>query len=807
MKYISLLMPKFLNHIDNQLMLHAPHIWRTRVHFVAFYALIAWILLFFIGFLYPLSMFDISRTPYAVAEIKHVSFLFLLICGFFGLVFWWQQVSKFRILAAKWYHSFMECALFFIGIFMLWQAVNAFQNGLDTNMAYRVGRSISAAEKEKLYGENFYLPGRFDYNSEIQFDINENENDKDSIPFQYFADAEDLLQVYHNRIHQQDVLLDSQFLIRKDNLYQQGSDESNFYRPYYSQYRYSYIYYRWKDSINRKAERIIKLYPQIEKVWNKAKIDYIYKWVKKPFSSDKARVLDSVYQYLSDYDKFQVDSVKAVAVNEMIDENRKQQRLRLPRITNELFKNDIIHILDTCSKVFFNHQEWTYLDILKSQNKNFESKFRENQIFSTFTAAELAVYKDYLNDVIQIMPVNNRNSINYIEVGLYYKKDSLTNVFLNKLSKQSREHYKEWMAFYMNNNFKKENAAEYVGNLRWNKKTGKYSEIEKYVTKGFLDTAFFYMDSIVSKKKKYRFDQIYQILNGWGSLSLIHNGVETWRTNKDTFLILSHTVEDYNRRTKKTEYSEVVDKKMRRDSIPIDTVFKWQVERCIEYRMDRVTNLSEEVNFTNYQKYRDTKITTEDSTFLDKVYTNAGYLRDSSEHSRLFFHANAYYLYLADISINKSRAFLTGWNPFYLSTNNKLAIIVIAFLMFFTTLAYSNLFTAIFAAFFINFVNNTLFNLGQNFQEVDKSKQTFWLFGLLAVLAFITAFNVLLRKFKLPVIYLLINVQLFAMLGIFVWLFDSQTIAQQSNYAYLAIAFWGLMVWKFRTYLALPSKR
>jgi hypothetical protein len=48
---------------------------------------------------------------------------------------------------------------------------------------------------------------------------------------------------------------------------------------------------------------------------------------------------------------------------------------------------------------------------------------------------------------------------------------------------------------------------------------------------------------------------------------------------------------------------------------------------------------------------------------------------------------------------------------------------------------------------------------------------------------------------------------LFALLGIFVWLFDSQTIEQQSNYGYLAIIFWGLMVWKYRSYLALPSRK
>jgi hypothetical protein len=807
MKYISLLIPNFLSRIDNHLMLHTPHIWRTRVHFVAFYAFIAWILLFFIGLLYPLSMFDISRTPYAVEEIKHVSFLFLLICGFFGLVYWWQQVAKFRILAAKWYHSFMECALFFVGIFMLWQAVNAFQNGLDTNMAYRVGRVLSEADREKLYRENFYLPAVFDFNNEIEL-RKEFDWRKDTSPYQYYTEAEALLQTYHNRLHRAGVIQDSQFLIRKENRFSESRYEGDFgfYHPSYS--GDSYIYSEWKDSINTKAKRVIKPYPQRDDIWSKKLDKYVEHWKVQPFNSYDAWTLDSIYQFLNAYDKFQVDSVRYASVNESIDGYRKQQQFPLTLLAKGMRKVDIEHVLDTCSNVFFNNQQWTYLDVLKSENQRFESEFRDKQILSTFSAKDSVAYKNYLAEIMLIAPLSNRKRIDIMEVGLYYKKDSLTLDFFGKVSKRGKRNYEDLMAFYMNNTIKKEKAAEYVSNIRWNKKTSKYSEIEKYVTRDFLDTVFFYADSLISRKKKARFDQVYSLLN-YSILQSIHSNIDDWKSNKDTFLILDHYVQITFFTKKENKYRRIVDRKMRRDSIPLDTVFKWEIEKNLQYNLSKneVDNLFEDKFFTNYKKYRDTKITTEDSTFLDNVYTKTGYLRDSSEHSRLFFHANAYYLYLADISINKSRAFLTGWNPFYLSTNNKLAIIVLAFLMFFTTLAYSNLFTAIFAAFFINFVNNTLFNMGQNFQEVDKNKQTFWLFGLLAVLALITAFNVLFRKFKLPVIYLLINVQLFAMLGIFVWLFDSQTIEQQSNYAYLAVAFWGLMVWKFRSYLALPSKR
>ncbi len=798
MNYISFLIPSFLSKIDNHLLLHAPHVWRTRVHFVAFYALLAWILLFFIGFLYPLSMFDISRTPYKIEELKSVSFLFLLICGFFSMVFWWQQIVKFRILAARWYHSLMECCLFFIGIFMLWQAVNAFKNGLDTNIAYRVGRTVSASDKAQLYARNFYLPGYVKYKAAIYFnDYNFREND--SIPYSYFKKSEKLLDMYHQRIYRQGVILDSQFLhkvlIVKFN-------PNNPLSDYYT----GDIYRQWRDSIHEKASKYVKpSKPILDDVWDSGREKYVKGWVVPPFRTYDYRVLDSVYQLFNAYDKYQVDSVRNFDVNSVIERLRKQQDYTLLPALHSFMYSDIINVLDTCSNIYFNNQNKTYRDVLEESNKAFEFDFRKNQIFSAFNSNDLKLYRNYLSDIIILMPIGNRPSLTGMEVGLYYKRDSLTNAFLSNLSPRSKGIYEELMAFYINSGIDKEAAATQAGNIRWNKKTGKYVEIEKYMSRGFLDTAFFYCDSVIAVKRKQKsnFAQTFEVINSdliWN----IYNGIENWKENKDTFLI-KH---EYFKAKGKEKWDYVMTRKMRRDSIPIDTVFRWKTEEMLRFG-NRYENNSAYLSdsYMDYKSYRNTQITDQDSAFLDGIFTRCGYLRDSSEHSRLFFHANAFYLYMADISINKSKGFLQGWNPFYLSTNNKLAIIVLSFLLFFTSLAQSNLFTAAFIAFFINFVNNVFFNLGQNFQELDKNKQTFWLFGLLGILAIITAFNLLFRRFKLPIIYLLINVQLLALLGIFVWLFDSKTIEQQSNYAYLSIAFWGLMVWKYRTYLALPSKK
>ncbi|MBL7814282.1 MAG: hypothetical protein JNL70_04675 [Saprospiraceae bacterium] len=799
MTYLNFLIPPFLNRIDDYLKLQAPHIWRTRIHFVLFYGLIAWGVLFSIGLFYPLSMYDISRTPYAVEEIKRVSFLFLLVCGFFSIVYWWQQVAKFRILAARWYHAFWECILFFIGILVLWQSVNAFQYGLNTNIAYRVGNKITLEDRERLYAHNFYLPGYIAFNTNDLTRLSPDDTTAiDSFFPLFFLEAEKLMQVYHNRIMRNDVVQDSQFLVRSgflsDKLQEYDNDK---YRYYY----HSGCYGEWQDSINRKAQKYVKPHLALVEKWDAKNDEFINKWEFTPFSSYDYFTLDSVYQLFTNYDKYQVDSVKNVSINTLVDRFRKEHNLDMPNILSSIRRRDIVAVLDTCSNVFFNHQGLTYLDLLKSENKNFEKVFWQNQIVNHFTQKDLEAYRKYLTEIMLSMPVSNRNDIQKMEVGLYFRRDSLTTNFLSQLTQKDRRIYEGRMAFAINNLYKKEDAATIVGNLKWNKQTGKYSEIEKYLTKGFFDKVVYYADSIyfAKYKRSFSFDKLYNVIDN--NIGFVYNALEDWQTNKDTFYIVTGKCKYVKR-----DYVCTTLKKMRRDSIPIDTVFRWEIEKIAQYNDLSIKNELFDTEFNNYKKYRDTQISEQDSIFLDRIYTRCGYLRDSSEHSRLFFHVNAYYLYLADITINKSRAFLSGWNPLYLSTNNKLAIMALSLLMFFTTLAHSNLFTAIFIAFFINFVNNTLFNFGQNFQEIDKSKQSLWLFGLLAILALITAWNVLFRTFKLPIVYQLINIQLFIWFGIFIWLFDSQTIEQQSNYGYFVLIFWCLMVWRFRYYLSLPSK-
>ena len=545
MKYLNLFIPNFLQDIDNRLMLQLPHIWRTRIHFVAFYGLIAWILLFFIGLFYPLSMYDISRTPYAVAEVKRVSFLFLLICGFFSLIYWWQQVAKFRILAAKWYHSFMECALFFVGIFMLWQAVNAFQNGLDTNMAYRVGRKISASDKEKLYANNFYLPGFINYNKNDQFKNNvELNNLTDSISSGYYADAERILQVYHNRLYRQGVLQDSQFFIKRDFKINEYSNRVRYAYLGYS--NDNYIYRQWKDSINEKARKYIKPTIELEDEWDEETNKTKKKWVSRPFESYNSWVLDSIYQHFSLYEKSQIDSTRNESINAYIDAKRKQLDYKLPFHFLELMRRDIPKVLDTCSNIFFNNQQWTYLDVLKVQSCDFEKQFKQQQLLSVLSSNEKNKYQDYLAEIILMIPLSQRASIINIEVGLYYRRDSLTHDFLNQLSPRSKKIYEEMIAFFINNIVDKQDAATKAGNYKWNKQTKKYSEIEKYASRGFLDTVFFYADSIITKKekRKYAFVVIYNVLNN-GTYSPVfpnvHWSMENWKNNKDTFFFEMNT--------------------------------------------------------------------------------------------------------------------------------------------------------------------------------------------------------------------------------------------------------------------------
>lgn len=81
---MKLRVPNFLNRIDLYLLTHYPNVWATRVHYFVFYSLICGnLLMFLLGYLYPISMANIPSYNNIVGIID-----LLLLSGFLVIIYW-----------------------------------------------------------------------------------------------------------------------------------------------------------------------------------------------------------------------------------------------------------------------------------------------------------------------------------------------------------------------------------------------------------------------------------------------------------------------------------------------------------------------------------------------------------------------------------------------------------------------------------------------------------------------------------------------------------------------------------------------
>lgn len=92
----KLLNPSFLRHWDEWLLGRYPAVWRTRGHYVLFYALLATLVLFVAGFCYPVSVTKLTIDPIKPIVMGQDSFYILpLVILSFGLLYWAYKQYQF----------------------------------------------------------------------------------------------------------------------------------------------------------------------------------------------------------------------------------------------------------------------------------------------------------------------------------------------------------------------------------------------------------------------------------------------------------------------------------------------------------------------------------------------------------------------------------------------------------------------------------------------------------------------------------------------------------------------------------------
>lgn len=184
------LIPRFLKRWDRFLLEHYPSVWETRIHFVLFYGLLVFILLFVAGLLYPVSLDKLTVDPIKPIHINLENpYKIFSVFAIITIFIWGRQYYLFHQ-TAPFKSSLVQPVLYAIGIFILL--------GLDTS-AFRLGTVVRTAfflmsEKhiQKAKEKRFYIYG---------FILHDQELPQDSLDLErYFNKGEELLWEY--RLHE-----------------------------------------------------------------------------------------------------------------------------------------------------------------------------------------------------------------------------------------------------------------------------------------------------------------------------------------------------------------------------------------------------------------------------------------------------------------------------------------------------------------------------------------------------------------------------------------------------------------------------
>lgn len=132
MKRISdIIVPSFLKRLDAYLLQAYPTIWETRIHFVLFYGVIAFIVLFSAGMLHPVSIIHLTIEPVApINIIKEIYFSISVLFALMASVFWGLSQRTFSYRMASFCSLAFRMLLYGLGLFIIF--------GLDTT-AYHLG--------------------------------------------------------------------------------------------------------------------------------------------------------------------------------------------------------------------------------------------------------------------------------------------------------------------------------------------------------------------------------------------------------------------------------------------------------------------------------------------------------------------------------------------------------------------------------------------------------------------------------------------------------------------------------------------
>jgi len=157
MKFLQKLIPDFLNKIDHRLLVNKPVIWRTKAHYLLFYAAIFSLIVFSIGCLYPHSIY---KEVYESSDSKENAAIFITCAmSLIVIVFWSTRLYQYQMKISRWKHFFYTFCIYFSCLFILFTSVFSFHYGSYINKSRLLVNFNDSYQK--LSDNNFHLPVYF----------------------------------------------------------------------------------------------------------------------------------------------------------------------------------------------------------------------------------------------------------------------------------------------------------------------------------------------------------------------------------------------------------------------------------------------------------------------------------------------------------------------------------------------------------------------------------------------------------------------------------------------------------------------
>jgi hypothetical protein len=837
---------KFLHRFDAYLLLHRLHIWRTRAHYVLFFSLLAFVSLFLIGYFYPLDMLMVAKNYQDIENIKQLSFMFSVVLATFGIIAWWRVMSKHPILSTTWREAIVENALYFVCLFVIWQATNAFSTGLNANIVGLKNR-IRSEERARLEEELFFVPITMNRTVDDSLYISKDMYDKEL--------TEDSLQKHL----QHNISLMKQFVHRAKTT--TFADSQYVINPYfdYSEYYSSLTnlpmnyYYSFYDSeFNNKEERRLKtvraFYRTQTKIpYDNAKLssnsEYMWKMAKKLTKKDLPR-----------FKKIE-DSLTSIFVNSAISKEQNKEHFSLIGALDHIDYPYAKAFIDTCDASYFKFSHPNYMKTAQILHFYYERDILKKRFEKSLSETERKEYHNYLSRILQLFPsryyYTDISSRSLVEKEILFAKlkDEIYFDFYSKIDAFSQKTYSDLMKFHFKQKQIDEEIVKPFKMDLWNTRNGKYTENKYFPTTSGIDSIIACILPMASKTTKWKQDTflIYERLSD--NINEILPFTPKIAADREYYAkydsIKNHYVYYYYEYTKGKEKGErdILDKeyfkfikenKSKKNHIDIygyyrnlsrgkidsffitpDSMLRKRVRIHFEHFLSTGTPYS--YNYNRSYGYDNIplpslfrkNLSDPDSMLLRAVMQRNGFMNDASyTFDRDYLLSSAYYLQVADIQINRiQKTFFDTYDFLGMSRKTAFCLCLMAILLFLLTSVESNVFIAIFASFFIVFFNFSIFKIVNALTQSDANMPLYLSFAVLGVLAAICSIYILFIKRKVLLINTLFLIQVFSLLGILIWIFNHDDIHRHFNYlaSYIGLLFFLTLI--YRKYLALPAKK